>query len=157
VAYLLKPLESKKLLLGLDRVRRLLNSDSDRAEEDSRVQRAAADEAQLQLVVGRKHGSFILLKSSDILWFYSEEGTVRARTTTDSYWVNYQLNQLERLLDRSTFFRARRETLVNLEAIKSIKGYDGRTFLLKMNDPNETEVLVSERQAKLLRRRLPGL
>jgi DNA-binding LytR/AlgR family response regulator len=55
------------------------------------------------------------------------------------------------------FFRARRQVLVNLRAVKEIRPYFKSTFLLIMNDAAATEIAVSERQAKLLRRRIPGL
>ena len=71
--------------------------------------------------------------------------------------MNYQLAQLENGLDSETFFRARRELLVNLRKVKSIKPYDRSTFVLTMMDDAATKLMVSERQAKELRLRLPGL
>ena len=87
--------------------------------------------------------------------------TVRARTATDSYWLNHPIGYLEDSLEQSTagrnFFRARRDTLVNLNHVRVIRPYDRSTFVLVMADPQNTEIVVSERQAKLLRERLPGL
>jgi DNA-binding LytR/AlgR family response regulator len=47
--------------------------------------------------------------------------------------------------------------LVNLRAVKEIRPYFKSSFLLIMNDAANTEIAVSERQSKLLRRRIPGL
>ena len=157
IAYLLKPIEIDRLTAALERARRLLASESERNEDELRVQALADSGKRLQRIVCRKANQLILLDPSEILWFYIDGGIVRAQTVTENYWVNYQLNQLETGLDSETFFRARREVLVNLSKVKSVKPYDSSTFMLVMSDPNETELLVSERRAKELRQRLPGL
>jgi LytTr DNA-binding domain len=86
-----------------------------------------------------------------------QDGIVRATTAKDSFWVNYQLAELEAALPPHEFFRARREVLVNVSQIKEIKPYFKSSFLLIMSDAASTEIAVSERQARPLRQRLPGL
>ena len=157
IAYLLKPIELDRLASALDRARRLLASDKERAEDEVRVKSLEVSEQRLHRIVCRKHNRFLLLDPTEILWFYIDGGTVRAQTSSENYWVNYQLNQLEAGLDPELFFRARREILVNLSQVKSVRPYDSSTFVLVMTDPRETELLVSERRAKDLRFRLPGL
>ena len=157
IAYLLKPVEIERLTAALERARRLLASESERNEDELRVQSLAGSGKRLPRIVCRKANRLILLDPSEVLWFYIDRGIVRAQTGSENYWVNYQLNQLETGLDSDTFFRARREVLVNLSKVKSVKPYDSSTFMLVMSDPNETELLVSERRAKELRQRLPGL
>jgi two-component system, LytTR family, response regulator len=71
--------------------------------------------------------------------------------------VNYQITELEAGLPRDLFFRARREVLVNLSRIKEIRPYFKSGFLLIMQDAASTEIVVSERQARALRQRVPGL
>ena len=157
VAYLLKPVEEDRLAIVMERLQRLLASSSDRAGEEERLSRVAASDQRLHRLVCRKGNGVSLLEPSEILWFYTDGGIVRARTATETYWVNYQLNQLEASLDPSLFFRARREVLVNLDRVKGIKSFDRSSFLLVMKDSAATELQVSERQAKELRQRLPGL
>jgi len=55
------------------------------------------------------------------------------------------------------FFRARREVLVNLTRIREIRSYFKSGFLIVMPDAAATEIIVSERQARSLRQRIPGL
>ncbi len=157
IAYLLKPVEASRLDAALQRVRRLLSSENERAQEEERVQAVIGVNKRLRRIVGRKGQNVLLLDPEEILWFYIESGIVKARTFTDSYWVNYQFTQLEVSLDPDVFFRARRDVLVNLHKVKSIKPYDRSTFVLTMVDVFKTDLLVSERQAKELRQRLPGL
>lgn len=157
VAYLLKPIEVERLGTAMERARRLLASETERTEDEERVNTLAASGKLLQRIVCRKHNRLLLLDPAEVLWFFIDEGIVRAQTASENYWVNYQLNQLEGGLNSELFFRARREVLVNLSKVKAIKPYDSSTFMLVMADLNETELLVSERRAKELRLRLPGL
>jgi len=46
---------------------------------------------------------------------------------------------------------------VNLARVKEICPYFKSSFLLVMDDTSRTEIQVSERQAKVLRQRIPGL
>ena len=157
IAYLLKPVEPERLALALTRARHLLGSEQERKAADASIQTVAAVSKKLHRIVCRKGSRVLLVAPSDVLWFYLEDGIVHARTAGETYWVNYQLNQLETGLNPEQFFRARRELLVNLLKVKVLKPYDRSTFMLVMNDATETELLVSERQAKDLRARFPGL
>jgi DNA-binding LytR/AlgR family response regulator len=85
------------------------------------------------------------------------QGIVHATTAKDSFWVNYRLAELEAALPPEEFFRARREVLVNMLRITEIKPYFKSSFLLVMSDAASTEIALSERQARPLRQRLPGL
>ena len=106
---------------------------------------------------GGLRDSLVLVPPDQIFWFEVKDGLVRARTATDSFWVSYQLVELEAALPCEVFFRARREVLVNLAKVRQIKPYFKRGFLLVMNDAAGTEIAVSERQVPPLRQRLPGL
>jgi DNA-binding LytR/AlgR family response regulator len=161
LAYLLKPIEEKLLNLAVSRAERLLASAPDLEEEMEKTRRVASTAPPLRSIVGHKQNNCFLLKPEDIFWFSIVDGIVRARTLTDSYWLNHPIGYLEESLDQSSigrgFFRARRDSLVNLNHVRVIRPYDRSTFVLVMADPQNTEIVVSERQAKLLRDRLPGL
>ena len=65
----------------------------------------------LEQVVGCKRDRFILLNPDEILYFSAEDGLVKAHTASETFWVNYQLGELEAGLPGELFFRARREVL----------------------------------------------
>src|SRR5262249_33930176 len=100
---------------------------------------------------------FFLLSPQEIYFFRADDGIVRAYTAGESYWINHQLNYLESCLPEEMFFRAHRSAIVNLTKVKEIRPYSKSSFLLTMSDPAQTDIQVSERQATLLRRRIPGL
>jgi DNA-binding LytR/AlgR family response regulator len=150
LAYLLKPVESERLAAVLDRAAKIC--------EFERVAQVVRTNIQpLKQIVGRKRDRLVLLAPDEVLYFVAEGGLIKAKTAAESYLVNYQLAELETGLAQSNFFRARRSVLVNLSGVKEIRPYFKSSFLLVMNDAAATEVHVSERQAKLLRQRVPGL
>jgi two-component system LytT family response regulator len=158
LAYLLKPVESERLAAVLDRAAKICEYERLRKDEDKLVTEVArANAPALKQVVGRKRDRFVLLDPGDIVYFGAEDGVIKAKTGADSYLINQQLAELEAGLAQSNFFRARRQALVNLGRVKEIRPYFKSSFLLIMNDAAQTEIQVSERQAKLLRQRIPGL
>jgi len=158
LAYLVKPIEPERLGQAVARARKLHSIDADRENERQHVLRVARQSPKvLRQIVCRKRDRLVLLPPADILWFEIEDGIVRARTATDSFWVNYQLAELEASLAPEQFFRARRDVLVNTTKIKEIKPYFKSGFLLIMADANSTEIVISERQVRPFRERIPGL
>jgi DNA-binding LytR/AlgR family response regulator len=154
LAYLLKPVATERLAQALERAIKLTDKDRER----ERVMSVARDLPRpLRQVVCRRGDRLMLLRPEEIFWFQIEEGIVRAHTATEKFWVNYQLGELEASLPEEMFFRARRESLVNLTRIKEIRPYFKSAFLLIMTDAASTEIVISERQARPFRQRIPGL
>lgn len=158
LAYLLKPVEPEGLAQAVERALKLHGAEDEKEKERNQILRVSrGSPSPLRQIVCRKQGRSLLIPSEQILWFQTEDGIVRAKTANDSFWVNYQLAELEAALPPDLFFRARREVLVNMTKIKEIKPYFKSSFLLVMSDAASTEIAVSERQAHPFRQRLPGI
>ena len=158
LAYLLKPIEPERLSFAVERSSKLCSLSAEREKERESILRATGEAPKtLRKIVCRKNGRALLVPAEQILWFQMQDGIVHATTAKESFWVNYQLAELEAALPPEEFFRARREVLVNMSRIKEIKPYFKSSFLLVMSDAASTEIAVSERQARPLRQRLPGL
>jgi two-component system LytT family response regulator len=156
VAYLLKPLEPERLHAMVERAWRIHSFDEER--DDKNVKAALSSVSpRLEHIVARKLDRLLLLDPSEVQFFYMENGMVRARTAAESFWVNYQLSELETALIATHFFRAHRSTLVNLKAVREIRSSGRSGFVLVMADSAQTQIEVSERQARVLRERIPGL
>jgi hypothetical protein len=75
----------------------------------------------LVMPISRRHYATLLspsrvflLDPADALLFYMDGGIVRVRVDNDTYWVNYQLGELEQVLASRGFFRARRSSLSSI-------------------------------------------
>ena len=158
LAYLVKPVEPERLAQAVDRARKLGRTTGEAEQERKHVLQVARESPKvLQQIVCRKRDRLVLTPPEQICWFQVEDGVVKAHTATDTFTVNYQLGELEVSLPADVFFRARREVLVNLTRIREIRPYFKSGFLLVMPDAAATEIVVSERQARSLRQRIPGL
>ena len=124
LAYLLKPIEAERLSFAIERSKKLCFLSTEREKERESILRARGEVSKtLRKVVCRKNGRALLVPSEEILWFQVQDGIVHATTVKDSFWVNYQLAELEAALPPEEFFRARREVLVNMSRIKEIKPF----------------------------------
>jgi two-component system LytT family response regulator len=157
IAYLLKPIERERLREMVERAWRLQQFAEDRAQAANQVQIAINVSRNFRQIVTRKLDRFLLVDPAEILYFYMDHGIVRARTSDDNVWVNYQLGDLELGLSELNFFRAHRASLVNLRRVKEIRPSARSAFLLIMDDTARTQIEVSERQARALRVIMPGL
>jgi DNA-binding LytR/AlgR family response regulator len=158
IAYLLKPVEEEHLREMVMRAAALIQSNSSRRVEDEKVNRLLGSATHtMQQIVARKANRVFLINPSDAVYFYMDGGILRMRVEDDTYWVNYQLGELEEVLEERGFFRAHRSSLVNLARIKELRLDPRSTIVLVMNDQKNSEIEVSERQARVLRARIPGL
>ena len=158
IAYLLKPIEPDRLREMVERAWRLHHFADDRAQASDQIHHFTASVPRnFRQIVARKLDRFLLLDPLEILYFYIDHGIVRARTSNDTVWVNYQLGDLEQGLSEFNFFRAHRASLVNLGRVKEIRPTARSAFILIMDDTASTQIEVSERQARALRAIIPGL
>jgi DNA-binding LytR/AlgR family response regulator len=158
IAYLLKPIEAERLREMLERAWRLHHFAEDRAQAANQLDHLKASlPGSFRQIVARKLDRLLLLDPAEVLYFYIDQGIVRARTVDDTVWVNYQLGDLEQGLKEFNFFRAHRASLVNLRRVKEIRPTSRSAFTLIMDDASSTRIEVSERQARTLRLMIPGL
>lgn len=158
IAYLLKPIEEEHLREMVTRAALLIQSASSRHAEDEKVNHLLGSGTNaMQQIIARKANRVFLMNPTDAAYFYMDQGIVRMRAENDTYWVNYQLSELEEALEGRGFFRAHRSFLVNLARVRELRLDPRSSIVLVMNDANHSEIEVSERQARVLRARIPGL
>jgi DNA-binding LytR/AlgR family response regulator len=91
-----------------------------------------------------------ILRMSDLLRLEAEGNYSRVYWIGSSMLIRRPLRECERRLDKTKFFRARRDCIVNLEHVKHTRIVDLMRYVFVLQDG--TEVTLSRRQSLVLRK-----
>lgn len=96
-------------------------------------------------IVTYQKEEMITLEVEDIALFYLSEATVFIKTFLDKqYTTSLSLDELMRQLDHTVFYRANRQYIININAIKTIQVY-GNSQLRLVIKPNEPgDIVISK-------------
>jgi two-component system LytT family response regulator len=145
--YLIKPVAPERLAAALDRARVRQGATPAHGQERNAAPLGPDDTVFLR---DGERCWFVALR--DISHLMVEGNYVRVWFQGQRAMLARSLNALEARLDPALFFRANRNTLVNLRQIASIDPWVNDGYQIKLRDGNEIEV--SRRQARELRERL---
>jgi two-component system LytT family response regulator len=136
VDYLLKPVSRARLAQALDRVR---TSAPDQGEIvlDHAVRQQPARTARFLVRTGE---SYLVVHESRVLYFASEGGITRLVTDATSYSMDPTLNELERRLSPSRFFRVSRSALISLNAVAEVHPLPGGSGEAMLKNGERLEV-----------------
>lgn len=136
VDYLLKPIKKDELARSIrkyeDLIKSPANFDLERLHnliQDTVTEKSSPEKKSRFMV---KSGQSIkTIPSEKVAYFLAEEGVVLLVTFEGKrFVVNYTLDQLEDLLDLQVFFRANRQLIINIRAVKEVSPYfKGRLHL----------------------------
>lgn len=141
--YLLKPVENHRLEEALKKVEHRINEDRSHTEE---APSSNEDVLNLDNQIFLKDGDkcwFVSL--SDVRLFESEGNYVRVYFKDKKPLILKSLNNLEKRLDPSAFFRTNRKFIVNLKWVENVETWFNGGLQLELKDG--TKVEVSRRQA----------
>ncbi len=100
-----------------------------------------------------KGSGFIRLETDNIAYFYNENRITTAVTfEKQNYMVDFALDTLEEQLDPEVFFRANRQLVVNIQAVKRIDNHFGGKLILRLNPQFEGDLFISRLKAMSFRR-----
>jgi len=105
----------------------------------------------LEQVPVQKGDTIKLIPIDDIFFIDTKHEYANLHTYSDSYLTTYSLSELEKVLDKKTFFRTHRSFIVNLKKVNQIVKISRNSLIVTLNDENESRVPVSRRQASALR------
>jgi two-component system, LytTR family, response regulator LytT len=145
IDYLLKPIKPDELAGAIEKL--------DKLEPNHLHQQFDSLNAHLF----RKYKSRFLVKTGmkfqsipveDICYLYSEDSTSYLKTTSGKYILDQPLDELEKLMDPTHFFRTNRSMIVRNVAIKNIETYFNGRLLLELIPGCDFEVIVSREKVK---------
>ena len=98
------------------------------------------------IIVATKNNELFLLKSSDILYFYSDEKYIYAKTKDEGYKVKQKMYELEECLPTNKYIRISSAYIINIDKMVSFDMGQIGSLYAKMEDGKKLEV--SKRRIK---------
>ncbi len=153
IDYLLKPIGTDELKAAIDKYKSI-HQQSDAAslqlppDAIDNVMRLLTRQYKSRFVV--KVGEHIRsIRIEEIQCFYSMEKATYLQTIDDRHYVmDHSLEQIEALIDPTSFFRVNRKFIIALEGISDIISYSNSRLKVVLNKPAEEDVIVSREKVK---------
>lgn len=123
---------------------------SSRVPESGQAGPAAPEHLIPYKVPARKEDRIVLYDPGDILYATSRDGKTYLRTATEEATTNLTLQELETRLTGRGFFKAHRAYLVNLQHIKAVIQFTRNSYILQLNDKQDTTIPLSKQSEKEL-------
>ena len=98
------------------------------------------------IIVATKNNELFLLKASDILYFYSDEKYIYAKTKEEGYKVKQKMYELEECLPTNKYIRISSAYIINIDKTVSFDIGQIGSLYAKMEDGKKLEV--SKRRIK---------
>ncbi len=153
--FLLKPFSRQRFSQAVQKIIQSYDQNRNITGQLRRMMQNWQEPRQFLTRIPAKVGDKIyILKTSDIVYFKSEEKIVTVHLQKEYFMVNYTLEELQNRLNPEIFFRIHRSTIVNLNYALSIQPLFGGTYVMKVKDAHHTELNVSRSAGKTIRQRL---
>ncbi|WP_210238745.1 LytTR family DNA-binding domain-containing protein [Cohaesibacter sp. CAU 1516] len=162
VDYILKPVSEERLAHTIERARAFLGQQINPLQKQlesllTKIQ--GSDHTPLPTthrISVEKHGRIRLIDPRDIVFCSYDDSRVMAHTRDDIFpaYGIASMDRMEEHLAGSTFFRAHRSSLVNLEAVVEFSPWFNGKYSLVMGDKARSKLTVSRSRVKEFKQRL---
>ncbi|HTI90241.1 MAG TPA: LytTR family DNA-binding domain-containing protein [Puia sp.] len=146
IDYLLKPIDEDKLAQSLEKYKNLKKFFDPRMGNNSLSKLAGQLENNFKrslLIYLRE--KIIPIKTGEIAYIHLANGLVTLVTRQEhKYVTQYNMEQLESMLDPQQFFRANRQFIINREIVQDVEQYFNRRLFLKLSFPTPEKIIISK-------------
>ncbi len=145
IDYLLKPIKKDDLEIALTKFKKLSNKEAAAIDINKVLEVFNAPKAEYKTRFIVRYGEHIkTIKIEEAAYFYTED-KINFLTTNEGrrYTVDYNLDNLESMLDPKTFFRINRQFIISIHAINEMFTYSKSRVLIKLNPACKHETIVS--------------
>jgi DNA-binding LytR/AlgR family response regulator len=151
IDYLLKPIKKDELQRAINKFLNLSGSPVPGVDIQKLLLSLKQEKVNYKERFAVKYGEHIkTIETTDAAYFYTEN-KVNFLITKDNkrFAIDYNLDQLEELLDPKKFFRINRQFLIGFHSITEMFTYSKSRVLIKLNPASKLETIVStERSAE---------
>jgi DNA-binding LytR/AlgR family response regulator len=157
IDYLLKPIGVSELKVALDKFEKIQKNHT-----TQQIQQVASNYVQQSSPYKNrflvKIGDAILpIKAEEIIHFISEDGMVFLVTKQGKrHPIDFNLDQLERVLDPALFFRINRKVIIELNAVQKVVSYFNSRLKIKSDVLEEEACIVSRERVAAFKNWLDG-
>jgi DNA-binding LytR/AlgR family response regulator len=148
IDYILKPIDRNDLQRSLDKFTRMSGTAEKMMESISLAVEMLTKKYKTRFVikVGEKLKS---VEVNDILFFYSLDKTTFAQTGEGrKHIIDFNMDQLEGLLDPSRFFRINRKYLVSVDSIHDMISYTNSRLKLVLKTSTDDDIIVARERVQ---------
>ncbi len=159
IDYLLKPVKKEELYNAITKFKK------QKAKEQSPVNYSKLLEAMQQPAVEKYRERFIIrygehiktIETKDAAYFYTE-ARANFLVTTDArrYVVDFNLDQLDSMLNPAMYFRINRQFIISLQSIEEMTAWTKARVLIKLKPASKHETIVSTERAADFKKWLGG-
>jgi len=149
IDYLIKPISQKKLNVALDKLKDLKASLSQNMEIYGILKEIGLKQNAYKSRFLVKAGSTLRsIETDDIAYFFSEDKLVFLKTFSNNRFVlNETLDELEKQLNPSIFFRISRQFIISFRCIHKVHQHFKGRLKIELAPPTEEEIFISNRRA----------
>ncbi|MCU0388015.1 MAG: LytTR family DNA-binding domain-containing protein [Chitinophagaceae bacterium] len=158
VDYLLKPVQEDDLAKAIEKVRGLKQGNTSAPPDMQQLinlftQTTGNKPQYKERFIIKSHNKWIPIEVKEIALIYRENINFFYRFNGEKLIYDFSsLEEIEEVLDPDLFFRANRQTIVNINAIQSAKPYGNQKLMVQLKAPLKMELDISREKAPLLKK-----
>lgn len=158
IDYLLKPVQEEDLRKAIDKVRSIQASGGlvpanmmELVQMFTQVQ--PSKPVYKERFITNSNNKLVPIEAKDIALIYRDNLNYFYRFDGEKLIYDYTpLDEIEELLDPSMFFRANRQSIINIQAVHMLKPYGNQKLMVHLKPPLKVEIDISREKAPLLRK-----
>ncbi len=145
IDYLLKPIKKEELQRAINKFINLSGVSTSDINVEKLLSSLKQQKANYKERFAVKYGEHIkTIATADAAYFYTENKANFLITKDNKrYAIDYNLDQLEELLDPKKFFRINRQFIIGFHSITEMFTYSKSRVLINLNPPSKLETIVS--------------
>lgn len=142
IHYLLKPISQEKLTKAIDKYKKVDQLKPGNIDIYKFIE-ASMNKYKDRFLV-KLGQQLIPIEISEISYFIKDELVYLVTSDNRKYPINYSLDELERILNPSNFFRINRQFITRVSAIKKIHQHFKGRLKIELYPATDTEIIISQ-------------
>lgn len=151
VDYLLKPVDEEELKTAVDKCRKIIGSQAaypkDVAQLVQRLAQPNIPAYKEKFIVHQRH-QWVPVNTQDVAVFVKDTLHYLYTFNGERHILDFDsLEEIEDVLDPKQFFRANRQTLLNIAAVQSVRPHENQKLTVTLKPPLKLTVDISREKA----------